>query len=197
MSGGEAFGADLASHAKQRLKLHIGVAVGAGDGRAAGEVLLDEGANDARFELLFEIDDVVRKIQMLGHALGVVHVVERAAAMLSGAVGLQFGKPALIPQLHGEADHGPLLLEQYGRNGGGIHAAGHGDSDESRLSVRGHRQGIEIVFAWTCLYLFYKWKASDDAICGPASALYARGESGGVGPRRRERFRGRRRFRRR
>ena len=39
--------ADLARHAEERLKLYVGVAIGAGDGRASGEVLVNKRTNDA------------------------------------------------------------------------------------------------------------------------------------------------------
>ena len=67
--------------------------------------MLDERANDAGFKLLFEVDDVVREVQLLCDALGVVDIVEGAATMLRRAVALQFGQAALIPKLHGQANH--------------------------------------------------------------------------------------------
>ena len=110
MAGGEAGGADLSGHAKQRVKFYVGVAIGAGDGCAAREVLVDERADDFGFEVVFQIHDVVREIEMLSHALGIVHVVDGATAVLCGAGVLQSGEAALIPQLHGETDHGAFLL---------------------------------------------------------------------------------------
>src|SRR5882724_2410199 len=110
MAGGESLGPDLTGHAEERLKLYVGVAVCTGDGRAAGEILLDERTHYTGLELFLEVDDVVREIQMLRDTLGVVDVVERAAAMLRGAVALKFGEAALIPELHGEADDGATLL---------------------------------------------------------------------------------------
>src|SRR5205807_8436834 len=97
VAGGETLRANLARHAQERLKLHVGVAIGAGDGRAAGEILIDERTHDASLELLLEVHDVVRKIQVLRHRLRVVDIVERAATMLRGAVALKFGETALIP----------------------------------------------------------------------------------------------------
>jgi hypothetical protein len=60
----------------------------------------------------------MRKIQVLGDALGIVDVVERAAAVLLGAVALQFWEAALIPELHGEADDGAALFLENGGDGG-------------------------------------------------------------------------------
>src|SRR6202030_1485127 len=90
MAGGQALGANLARHAQQRLEFYIRVAVGACDGRAPGKILVDERAHHARFKLLLEVDHVVRKIQVLRDALGIVDVVERAAAVLRRSVALQF-----------------------------------------------------------------------------------------------------------
>src|SRR6267143_3826199 len=117
VAGGKTLGANLARHAQERLKLDLRVAIGAGDGRASGEVLVDEGADDAGLELFLEVHDVVRKIQVLRYGFGVVHVVERAAAVLRGAVALKFGEAALVPELHGEADYGAALLLQESGNG--------------------------------------------------------------------------------
>jgi hypothetical protein len=155
VAGGEALGSDLAGHAEERLEFHVGVAVGAGDGCAAGEILLDERAHYASFELLFEVYDVVGKIQVLGDTLGVVDVVERAATVLRGAVALEFGEAALIPELHGEADDRAVLLEEDRGDGGGVDTTGHGYCDEAgsafgggrprkrvELEVRGHARSI-------------------------------------------------------
>ena len=82
---------------------------------------------------------------MLRHALGVVYIVERAAAVLRGAVALQFGKAALIPQLHRQADDGAALPLEHGGDGGGIHTPRHGDGDQAGRRVqRGCWQGIEL-----------------------------------------------------
>ena len=72
MASSEAVGTNLASHAEKGLELHIGVAVGASDGSAAAEIVLHERAHDA----IFEVDDVMRKIEVLRDAFGVVDIVE-------------------------------------------------------------------------------------------------------------------------
>src|SRR5258708_39717165 len=86
------------------------------------------------------------KIQMLGDALGVVDVVERAAAMLRGAVTLEFGETALIPKLHGEADDGVILLEKHRGDGGRVDTTGHGDRDEAGSGLGGGccRERVEL-----------------------------------------------------
>ncbi len=76
--------------------------------------------------MIFEVDHVVRKIQVLGHAFGVVDVVERTTAMLCGAGALQFGQTALIPELHGEAEDVAVLLVEQCCNRGAVDASGHG-----------------------------------------------------------------------
>jgi hypothetical protein len=42
VTGGQAIGADLTSHAKQRLELYVGIAVGAGDRRTAAEIVVSQ-----------------------------------------------------------------------------------------------------------------------------------------------------------
>jgi hypothetical protein len=130
VAGGQSFGADLAGHAEQRGKLDVGVAIGAGDGSAAGKILVDEGADDAGFEFVFEIYDVVGEVEVLRDALGVVDVVDRATAMLFGRVGLQGGEAALIPELHGEADYFARLFLEEGGYYGAVDTAAHGHGDE-------------------------------------------------------------------
>jgi hypothetical protein len=147
-------GTDLASHAEQRLELHISVAVGAGDGSASAKIVLDEGAHNASFKLVFEVYDVVRKIKMLRDAFGVVHIVQRAAAMLCWSITLQLRQATLIPELHGKPDDGASTLLQNGGDGGRIHSTGHGDGDESGLSFRADRRRRFELGSFVHFYLF-------------------------------------------
>jgi hypothetical protein len=97
---------------------------------------------------------------MLRDALGVVDIVERAAAMLRRALigegTLQFGQAALIPELHGKPDDGASVLPQNGGDGGRIHSARHGNGDESGLSFSADRQRrFELGdFRHLCLFQF-------------------------------------------
>src|SRR5208282_700195 len=81
---------------------------------------------------------------MLRYALRVVHVVERAAAMLGGAGALQFGEAALVPELHGEADDGAALLLEDGGDGRRVHATRHGDRDQAELRFLARGERIEL-----------------------------------------------------
>jgi hypothetical protein len=119
---------------------------------------------------------------MLRDALGVVDIVERAAAMLRRALigegTLQFGQAALIPELHGKPDDGASVLLQNGGNGGRIHSTRHRDSDESGLSFCADRQrrfelGSIRHLSFTslaCKAQMTKWKrrkmTSPSGICG-------------------------------
>jgi hypothetical protein len=73
--------------------------------------LFDEGTHDALLELILKIHHVVREVQVLRDTLGVVDVIERAAAVLRGTFTLKFGEAALIPKLHSETDDGVALLK--------------------------------------------------------------------------------------
>ncbi len=97
MPGRQTFRADLAGHPQQRLELYVSVAIGAGDWRTSGKVLLDERTDDAILKLLLKVDDVVRKIEVLRDAFRIVHIVKRAATVLRRSVSLQFRQPALVP----------------------------------------------------------------------------------------------------
>jgi len=85
----------------------------------------------------------MRKILMLCDGLGVVNVIERAAAVLRWAMALQFGEAALVPELHGEADHSASLLLQERSDGRRIDTSRHSDSDEAALSFGALGQGVE------------------------------------------------------
>jgi len=105
MPGGDAVGTDLTGGDEELVELEVVVAEGAGDGRAAGEVLADEGLYYFRLETVLLVDDVVRDVELLGYVARVVDVVDAAAAALDG-LGHAFvsGKAALVPELEGEAD---------------------------------------------------------------------------------------------
>ena len=105
MAGSDAVGADLARGDEQLIELEMVVAERAGDGRASGEILLDEGADDVALEALLLVDDVVRDVEVLGDAAGVVDIIDRAAAALH-LLGHAFlaGETALVPELQREAD---------------------------------------------------------------------------------------------
>jgi hypothetical protein len=64
--------------------------------------------------------------------------------MLRGAIALQFGQAALIPELHGETNHGTALLLKERSDSGGIDATGHGHSDETALRFGALGQIVEL-----------------------------------------------------
>ena len=81
---------------------------------------------------------------MLRYRLGVIDVIERAAAVPCGAGALKFGEATLIPELHGEAhDSAALLLQERG-NGGRVDAAGHGDGHEAAPGLGALGKGVEL-----------------------------------------------------
>ena len=67
---------------------------------------------------------------MLSDLPGVVDIVERAAAAEGAARRDQLGHAALVPELHGHADHGRAAAVQQTGDGRAVHAAAHGDRDE-------------------------------------------------------------------
>ena len=150
MACGNALCAHTQSRGNELLKLDLGIAEAAGNRCLAGQVLLDKGIHHAFFEALLEIDNVVGNAQEVGHAPGVVYVVERAAASaglarFGGALlqALQPGQPPLVPELHRQthnvlgtigARRIPLdaIRIVLGQNGGScraVHATTHGHGD--------------------------------------------------------------------
>src|SRR5580658_870611 len=140
MAGGDAFGADLSRGDEELIELHVVVTHGARDGRAAFEIIGDEGADYVEFKLALEVDHVERDAEMFGYAARVVHVVVRAAAMLGWAVIFQLRQAALIPELHGKADDGLRAFVEDGGYGGAVHTAAHGHGDRVRRDC-GRRAG--------------------------------------------------------
>ncbi len=84
------------------------VAQRAGNRRAPGKVLADKGADHVLLEALLLVDDVIRNAQMLRHAAGIVHIIERTAAAGLGLVwdAMLAGQPRLVPKLKREANDG-------------------------------------------------------------------------------------------
>src|SRR6267154_1846704 len=144
VAGGQPLRSDLPRHAQERLELHVSIAVGAGHGGASREILIDERAHHSFFKLLLKIDDIVRELEMLRHALRVVNVIKRAAAVLYRTVALQLGQAALVPKLHSKADHRTALLLQQCRDGGTVHTSAHGHGDQAGLDLAACGQGIEL-----------------------------------------------------
>ena len=94
--------------------------------------------------MLLEVHHIVREIQVLRYRLGVIDVIERAAAVPCGAGALKFGEATLIPELHGEAhDSAALLLQERG-NSGRVDAAGHGDGHEAAPGLGALGKGVEL-----------------------------------------------------
>ncbi len=105
MTGSQGVGANLLGHNQQLIKLQVIVAKAARNGRASRKILLDERTHHVALEALLVIDHVIRDADGLGDAARVVHVVERAAASLHRlGHALVPGQPALVPELHGQAD---------------------------------------------------------------------------------------------
>ena len=108
VAGGDAACADGAGGLEQRVELEVVVAERAGDGRAAVEILVDEGADDILLEALLLVDDVVGNAEVLGDAAGVIDIIQGAAAAGLGGIGnaVLACEAGLVPELEGEADDG-------------------------------------------------------------------------------------------
>src|SRR6185369_8354010 len=102
--------------------------------RAAGEVLGDEGRDDAFREGLRRIDDVVREAEAVGDGLRIAEIVERAAV-----------SPRAAEQAERDADHLVPGGHAAGRRDGTVHPAAH--RDDHALS---HRAPYAAAPARTC-----------------------------------------------
>src|ERR1700734_362686 len=130
VTSGERVRADLLSDNQQLVELQMVVAQAARDGRAPGQIFLDEGLHDVALEPVFVIDYVIWDAQSFSNAAGVVDIVERTATALP-RLGHAFvsGEPTLVPELHGQADDLVSVGAQHGRDGRGVDSARHGYGD--------------------------------------------------------------------
>jgi hypothetical protein len=124
VAGGDGLDPESAGLSDQALELHLGVAARAGQRRPALHVVPDERRDDAVVERALEVHDVVRDPETRGHRLGVVQVVERAAAPERRTLAR-----GLVVELHRHADDLVARLLEEGRRHRGIDAAGHGGHD--------------------------------------------------------------------
>jgi len=126
-----------------------------GNGRAAGDVILDKRAHNAVFKLAFEVDHVKREAAVLGDAAGVIDIIARAAAMLDGTVGSEMGQAAVVPELHGESDNDFTIAMEQACYDGAVDPAAHGDDyrwgkrrrvwdAEANFGVRTRRQAAAL-----------------------------------------------------
>jgi hypothetical protein len=107
----------------ERRELEARVAVDARNGCAARRVFADEVVDDGASKLFFEVDDVVREADGVGHASRILQIPEAAAR------APRIGGVALVVQLHRKADDiVPLLGEQHGCDGR-IDTTRHGHHD--------------------------------------------------------------------
>ena len=127
VAGRQAVGSDLPRSHEQRIELHVVVAMSARNRGAPGEILLNEWLHHGFFEPLFVVHHVVRHSQVLRHALRVVHVIERAAALSVRAITVELRQAALVPELHRQADHRKPALDKHRRDSRAVNAAAHGD----------------------------------------------------------------------
>src|SRR6267378_3212731 len=133
VAGRQAVGSDLARSHQQRIELHVVVAMSARNRGAPGEILLNEWLHHSFFEPLFVVHHVVRHSQVLRHALRVVHVIDRAAALSVRAITVELRQAALVPELHRQADHRKPALDKHRRDSRAVHAAAHGDGSQRSL----------------------------------------------------------------
>ncbi len=130
VAGCDRIGADLLRDRQQLIELKVVVAEAARDGSASRQILLHERTNDVALKAVLVIDYVIGNANRLGDAAGIVHVVQRAAAALDRVRhALVPRQPALVPELHRQADNVSALRAQHGRHGRGVNPSRHGYGD--------------------------------------------------------------------
>ena len=121
------------------MEFQIAVAVDAGIGGLTGFVAAHKAPDDLIFKILLEIEYIVGHPQPLGHAPGILHIIQGAAGGF-----LPLSQNRIVKQPHGGADAAiAFLLHQIGGNGA-VHAAAH--ADEHCVCLLGQIFGDQSVF---------------------------------------------------
>ena len=98
VAGGDFCGTYLPGSQQELIELEVIVAERTGDRSPAGQILADKGLDDISLETILLVDQVIRDVQPVGDAAGVVNIVDRATAALHGLRhAFVAGKTALIP----------------------------------------------------------------------------------------------------
>src|SRR5256712_11720442 len=122
MAGGHVRAVERVRVVQEVTELGERVAAHARDGRAAARVLGDEVGDHVAAEAIFEIQDVVRDPELVGHEPGVGDRIEGAARTVGDGV-------AVAEQLHGGADYVIPFLHQDRRSDRAVDSPGHGDEN--------------------------------------------------------------------
>jgi hypothetical protein len=123
VAGGQRLAAETLRQFQQVVELHGLVAADAGDRRLAAGVAIGEIPHHGVAEACLAVQHVMRDVEQVGHAPGIMDVLAGAAGALAAHGG------AVVVELQGGADHlMPLGLKQPGDDAA-VHAAGHGDKN--------------------------------------------------------------------
>ena len=132
-------GTEPARPLEEEVELDPGVAAGAGDRRAPGEVVVDERIDHLLAELLVHAQRVVRNAALLGDPARVSQVERSATAAVS-----RFLRP--VPQQHRETDHRLTRVGEHPGHDRRVEAAAHRDGRESAHAVRARRRSSATSF---------------------------------------------------
>jgi hypothetical protein len=133
VAGGQTAGSDLPRGDEQGIELYVIVAMSAWDRRAPGKIVRDKWLHHGFLEPLLVVHHVVRHSQVLGDALCIVDILERAATLSTRAITVKLRQTALIPQLHRKADNWEPAVHENRRYSRAVHAAAHGDCGQGIL----------------------------------------------------------------
>ena len=120
VAGGDGVAAHQRRPVIEPPELQIAVAVNAGVGGLPPLVGRGEAVHDLTAEFVGEIEHIVGHIQLVRHAAGVLHILQRAAGAAAGDADV-----LVAVQRHGSADAVPPLLLHEGSGDAGINAAAH------------------------------------------------------------------------
>jgi hypothetical protein len=124
MPRGQGLGAQFFGLAEQETELDPVVAVDAGVGSSAPQLLLDKVLDHLFFESLLQVDHVVGDSEMVRHPAGILDIIDGTAA-----AERSFPVLSLIPKMHRQPDDFIPFLLQKGRGRGAVHPPAHGDDD--------------------------------------------------------------------
>ena len=107
--------------------------------RSSTIVLAHEVVDDMLLELALEVHVVVARADCVAHAAGVLHILDRTAALVQRRGGLVLHRPQAQRYAH---DIITLLLQQQGGNGG-VHSPAHCDYDTLGIHRMSVTYGVE------------------------------------------------------
>ena len=134
MAGGDVLRSESVGPGHQLAELYLVIAGDAGVGSAPAAVLVHEVVHYPVVELALHVENVVRYAQLAADRTGILYVVQRTAALVTGG---QRGFVEAV-QLQRDAHDVPSCAMQQQRSDGGVNPPAHSDDNPARRKILSH-----------------------------------------------------------